>query len=197
MPEGVGPDSTYVYSIGPMDTISIEVEGMPDLLREVVVDGQGMISYPMAGDINASGMTTTQLARAIEGKMRENYVRNPRVSVNLVELASSIITVDGEVNRPGLYPVARDMTLLQAVAVAGGDTDFARTSAVLIFREIGNQEYVGLYDLKGIRYGNYVDPKVYPNDKIVVSESEARRFLQTVEPLMGLVTSPIIYLLRR
>jgi polysaccharide export outer membrane protein len=196
-PAGLGPRGEYIYAIGPLDTISIEVDGMPDLLREVVVDGQGMIAYPMAGSVSASGLTTTQLARLLEERMRENHVRNPRVSVNFVTPVSNVITVDGEVNKPGLFPVYRDMTLMQAVALAEGNTDFARTSVVLIFREAQGQQYVGLYDLKAIRYGNYADPKVYPNDKIVVSESEARRLLQTVQPLVTLVTTPLIYLLRR
>lgn len=196
-PAAVGAGGEYVYTLGPLDKISIEVDGMPDLLREVVIDGQGMISYPLAGSISAAGRTPTQLARALEGRMRENHVRDPRVSVNFVEPVSQVVTVDGEVHKPGLYPVYRDMTLMQAVALAGSDTEFSRSSVVLIFREVEGRQYVGLYDLKGIRYGNYSDPKVYPNDRIVVSESEARRLIQTIQPLVSLVTTPLIYLIRR
>lgn len=196
-PGGLEAGGEFVYALGPLDRISIEVDGMPDLLREVVVDGQGMISYPMAGSVSALGLTTTQLARTLENRMRENHVRDPRVSVNFVEPVSQLLTVDGEVNKPGLYPVYRDMTLIQAVALAGGNTEFARTSSVLIFREVEGQQYVGLYDLRAIRYGNYGDPTVYPNDRIVVSESETRRFLQTLQPFASLLTTPLIYLIRR
>jgi polysaccharide export outer membrane protein len=196
-PTGLGAAGEYVYVLGPLDKISVEVDGMPDLLREVIVDGQGMISYPLAGSISAAGLTTTQLARALEQRMRENYVRDPRVSVNFVEPVSQVVTVEGEVNKPGLYPVYRDTTLMQAVALAGSHTEFSKTSAVLIFRDAGERQYVGIYDLKAIRYGNYPDPKVYPGDKIVVSESEARRFIQTIQPLVSLVTTPLIYLIRR
>lgn len=195
-PAGAGADGAFVYALGPLDKISIEVDGMPDLLREVVVDGQGMISYPLAGSVSARGLTTTQLARTLEERMRENHVRDPRVSVNFVEPVSQIVTVDGEVNKPGLYPVYNQMTLMQAVALAGSDTEFARSTSVLIFREVQGQQYVGLYDLKAIRYGNYADPKIYPNDRIVVSESQARRFLQTIQPFVSLVTTPLIYLVR-
>jgi polysaccharide export outer membrane protein len=196
-PAQLGAEGRYVYELGPLDKISIEVDGMPDLLREVVVDGQGMVSYPLAGSVSAGGLTTTQLAQVLEAKMRENFVRDPRVSVNLVEAMSQILTVEGEVDKPGLYPVYQDMTLLKAMALAGGDTDFARTSAVLIFREVNGQQYVGLYNLGAIRYGNYADPRVYPNDKIVVSESESRRFLQMVGPFVSLLTTPLIYLIRQ
>lgn len=196
-PDELGAGGEYVYALGPLDKISIEVDGMPDLLREVVVDGQGMVSYPLAGSVSAAGLTTTQLARTLEERMRENHVRDPRVSVNFVEPVSQLLTVDGEVNKPGLYPVYHNMTLIQAVALAGGNTEFARTSSVLIFREVSGQQYVGLYDLKAIRYGNYADPAVYPNDRIVVSESESRRFLQTLQPFASLLTTPLIYLIRR
>ena len=196
-PADLGPKGEYVYALGPLDKISIEVDGMPDLLREVVVDGQGMIAYPLAGSVSAGGLTTTQLAVVLEERLRAAHVRDPNVSVNFVEPVSNILTVDGQVNNPGLYPVYRDMTLMQAVASAGGENDLARTSAVLVFREAeGGQQYVGLYDLRGIRYGNYADPKVYPGDKIVISESEARRLLQTVQPFVSLVTTPLILLLR-
>lgn len=196
-PLEVGPDGEYAYTLGPLDTISVDVDGMPALLREVVIDSEGMMSFPMAGSVKAAGLSTTQLARALEAKMRENYVLDPKVNVNIVLPVSNSVTVDGEVNKPGIYPVYRDMTLIQAVAQAGGNTEFARTSIVMVFRNVGEQQYVGVYDLKGIRYGNYADPKIYPDDRIVVSESETRRLIQTIQPLVTLITTPLIYLIRQ
>ena len=196
-PADIGPDGSYLYRLGSLDKITIEVDGMPDLLREVVVDGEGMISYPMAGSIKAAGLTTTELARAMEEQMRRNYVRDPRVNVNLLEAVSNVITVDGQVNRPGIYPVYQDMSLIKAVALAAGENQNARTSVVMVFREVDGQEYVGVYDLKAIRYGNYADPQLYPNDRVVVSESEARQILQMVGPFVSLLTTPLIYLINR
>lgn len=204
LPQGVGPDGNYVYTLGPLDAISIEVDGIPDSTRQIVVDAQGRISYPMAGSVHAAGLTPTQLALLLEERMRENYVREPRVNVNFVPPPDNIatpvgkaITIDGEVVEPGLYPVYRNISLLEAVALAGGTTDFARSSVVLIFREVDERQYVGVYDLKAIRYGNYTDPPVFPNDRITVSESEARRLLQTAQPLISLATAPLLYLVRR
>ena len=197
-PSGMAADGQYVYELGPLDTISIEVEGLPESLREeVVVDGQGMIAYPLAGSVQAAGLTTTQLARTLEERLRESSVRDPRVIVNLVTPVSNVVTVSGQVNEPGLFPVYRDLTLSQAVALAGGENDLARTSTVLVFREVEGQQYVGVYDLKAIRYGNYGDPRLYPNDRVVVSEAEARRLLQTIGPFVSLVTTPLIYLINR
>ncbi len=196
-PTSVSAGGEYVYALGPLDKISIEVDGMPDLLREVVVDGQGMISYPLAGSVSAGGLTTTQLARTLEERLRENHVREPRVSVNFVEPVSQVLTIDGQVNKPGVYPVYNDMTLMRAIALAEGDGPLAATSAVLIFREVEGRQYVGLYNLEAIRHGNYADPKIYPNDKVVVGESQARRLLQTVGPFVSLLTTPLIYLINR
>ena len=196
-PAGLGPDGGYVYTLGALDAISIEVDGLADLRREVVIDGQGMIAYPLAGSAQAAGLTTTQLASVLEERLRDAHVRDPRVSVNVVTPTSRVLTVDGQVNRPGLFPVYQEMTLRQAVALAGGENEFSRVSAVLIFREAEGRDYVGLYDLKAIRYGNYADPKVYPNDKIVVSASETRRFLDSLQGVTALITTPLVLLLRR
>lgn len=195
-PAGIGADGRYVYHLGALDTISIEVDGLPDMRREVVIDGQGMIAYPLAGSVSAEGLTSTQLAALLEERLRASHVREPRVSVNIVTPQSNFLTVDGEVNKPGLFPVYRDMTLMQAVALAGSDTDVAQSSRVLIFREVSGQQYVGLYDLKAIRFGNYADPKVYPADKIVVSESETLRLLQSLQGVTGIITTPLVLLLR-
>lgn len=203
LPSAVGPDGNYVFTLGPLDAVSIELEDMPESMRQVVVDAQGMISYPMAGSVHAAGLTPTQLARVLEERMQNNHVREPRVNVNFVPplntLATPVekaITVDGEVGRPGLYPVYRNMSLVEAVALAGGTTDLARTSVVLIFRKVDDRHYVGVYDLEAIRYGNYADPQVFPTDRITVGESDTLRLLQTVQPFVTLVTTPLIYLIR-
>jgi len=195
-PDGVGPGGRYVYRLGALDTISVEVDGLPDMRREVVIDGQGIIAYPLAGSVTAEGLTTTQLAGVLEERLRAAHVRDPRVSVNIVTPTSNLLTVDGQVSKPGLFPVYRDMTLMQAVAQAGGENDVARVSSVLVFREVSGQQYVGVYNLKAIRYGNYADPRVYPADKIVVSENETRRLLQSLQGVTGIITTPLVLLLR-
>jgi polysaccharide export outer membrane protein len=197
-PAGLGAGGTYVYALGPLDTISVEVDGMPDLRRDkLVIDGQGTVAYPLAGSVAAAGLTTSQLALVLEQRLRESHVRDPKVSVNIVEQASNQLTVSGSVSKPGIYPVYRDMTLMQAVALAGGEADFARGSVVLVFRDVGDQQYVGLYNLHAISLGNYADPNIYPNDKIFVGEDNARRLLQMVGPFVGLITTPLIYLINR
>ena len=195
-PDEVMPGGQYHYALGPFDKIAIEVGGMPDQSREAMIDGQGMVSHPLAGSVEAAGLTTTELARVMERQLRNAFVRNPTVSVNLVEQQSKVLTIDGQVKAPGVYPVMRDMTLSQAVATAGGENEFATISAVMVFRESAGQQYVGLYDMSAIRLGNYGDPRVYPDDRIVVGTSQARRILDSFQGVTQLITTPLLVLLR-
>ncbi len=185
------------YLIGPFDKLSVSVFGVPDLSSTVQTDAGGQLSIPLAGSVQASGRTPNEVAREIASRLRGRYVRDPQVTVNLVETVSQVLTVEGEVDRPGSYPVLTDTTLLRAVANAQGTTEFAKTSEVIIFRTVGGQRYAGVYDLRAIRRGNYADPPVYANDVIVVSESRSRRLLRDVIQASPLFLAPVITLLRR
>lgn len=197
MPVQGSGDGTYVYGLGPMDKVSVEIVGMPDMRRELTVDGQGFISVPIAGSISATGFTPTELAAVIEARLRERYVRDPQVLVNLIEGNSNVVTLEGQVKQPGLYPIRSKTTLSQAVALAGGEDELARISVVILQREVGGQEYIGLYDLRAIRYGNYADPVIYPGDRIVIDESRSRRTLDTFQGVTNLLTTPLIILSRQ
>ena len=196
VPSTLGPDGEYMYVLGAFDQVTVELAGMENMQRTVTIDGQGMISYPLAGSVRASGLTTTELALRLEDRLRQRYVRDPSVVVNLAEQQSHIVTVDGQVKQPGLFPVTRDMTLMQTVALAGGETDNAQSSAVLVFREVDGQDYVGLYNLQAIRLGNYPDPRIYPDDKVTVSTNQARQLLGSLQGVTGLLTTPLLILLR-
>lgn len=195
-PTGVGQDGAYLYALGPLDKIQVEIVGLPDMSRDLIIDAQGNVSVPIVGAVSAAGLTPVQLAEVLEAKLRQNFVRDPDVIVNLVEVTSNYITVDGQIRRPGIYPVYRDQTLTQLIAQAGGESDFARISTVIVLREVAGQEYVGLYNVGAIRYGNYADPAVYPGDRIVVDESRTRRFLDTIQGVTQLLTTPLILLQR-
>jgi len=185
------------YLIGPFDELRIDVFGIEDLQREVQIDASGRLSFPLIGVVKASGLTPEELANLIENRLRGRFVRNPEVTVNLEETVSRVITVDGQVQRPGLYPVVGRMTLMRAVATAGGAGEFAKLSDVVIFRQVDGQQLAGLYNLKGIRRGNYSDPEVFANDVIIVGNSQARRLFKDIIQGSSLITAPLIVALRR
>ncbi|WP_298674244.1 polysaccharide biosynthesis/export family protein [uncultured Sphingomonas sp.] len=188
------PDRTNL--IGPLDTLSIEVFGVEDLTREVKVDSSGRIAFPMIGEMEVAGKTSSELAAAIRSKIT-SFVRAPQVIVNLREAVSQVVTVDGEVRKPGLYPVTNQMTLLRAVASAEGTTEFARLDNVIILRRVDGKQYAGLYSVAAIRRGVYDDPYVYANDVVVVGESPARRLFKDVLAIAPLMVGPVIALIQR
>ena len=182
------------YVIGPFDKIEVDVYGVPELSRTVQVDASGTIAIPLVGTIDASGQTTNQLANAIAARLRGKYIREPQVTVN-ADTISQMITVDGQVQKPGLYPVTGRMTLIRAVARAEGTTDYANTSYVVVFRRVNGKDMAALYDLRAIRQGIYPDPEVYANDIVSVGESSGRRVFQAAIQGGALLIAPLVAIL--
>ncbi|GAA4823481.1 hypothetical protein GCM10023232_21410 [Sphingosinicella ginsenosidimutans] len=189
--------ATRVHLIGPFDKISVEVFGIQELSRTVEVDAQGQIQLPLIGVVAASGRTPPELASFVQQQLGSRYVRNPQVSVNVVETQSLRITVDGEVTQPGVYPFLGRVTLMSALAQAHGVTEYARQKHVVVFRQVNGQDMAALYDLRAIRRGIYADPEIYPNDIVVVGENQARRIFQDVLRSSNLLTTPIVAAIRR
>ena len=182
--------------IGPLDTIQVDVFNVPDLSREVQVDAGGRIAMPLAGTIDARGKTAEELAQAIEAALRASYVRNPQVTVNLKSSVSQVVTIDGQVVEPGLYPVTNQMTLLRVVASAKGLSEFAKQDDVVILRTVNNQKMAGLFNIAAIRRGAYDDPPVYANDVIIVGDSPQRRLFRDLVALSPVLAAPLIAILQ-
>lgn len=182
--------------IGPLDTIQVSVFGVPELSREMQVDASGRISMPLIGTIDARGRTAGELALAIEDALSGRYVRNPDVTVNIRSSVSQVVTIDGQVVEPGLYPVTNQMTLLRAVASARGLTEFAREDDVVILRTVDGQRMAGLYNIEAIRRGVYDDPPIYANDVVVVGDSPQRRLFRDFVSIAPLLASPLVAILR-
>ncbi len=184
------------YLIGPFDKLIIDVFGIEELSKqEVQTDAGGRISFPLAGVITAAGKTPGELEEEIESRLRGQYVRDPQVTVNLKETVSQVVTIDGQVREPGLYPVIGRMTLMRAVAVAKGTAEFAKLDDVVIFRTVNGQKMAALYNLKAIRRGYYNDPEVFANDVVVVGDSQARRLFKDALQIAPTLLTPLVYIL--
>lgn len=181
------------YIVGPFDKLMIDVFGIEELSsRKVQVDASGRISFPLVGVLAVAGNTPGEIEQQLEQKLASNYVRNPQVTVNLEETVSQVVTVEGQVRKPGLFPVVGRMTLLRAVALSGGTDEFAKLNEVVVFRTVKGEQYAALYSLKAIRLGAYQDPDIYANDVIVVGESRARRTFKDILQVVPLLTTPLI-----
>jgi polysaccharide biosynthesis/export protein len=186
----VAPDRLSL--IGPLDTINVDVFGIPELTRDVQVDASGRIAMPLVGTIDARGKTAQELAVSLTDALRRAHVRDPDVTVNIRESVSQVVTVDGQVAAPGLYPVTNQMTLMRAIASAKGLGEFAKQDDVVILRTVGGKRVAGLYSLEAIRRGNYPDPAIYANDVVVVGDSPARRLFRDVVSIAPLLAAPLI-----
>lgn len=178
--------------IGPLDAIQVDVFNVPELSREMQVDASGRISMPLIGTIDARGKTAEELARAIEASLRGRYVRNPEVTINIKSSVSQVVTVDGQVVEPGLYPVTNQMTLMRAISSAKGLSEFARQNDVVILRTVDGHKMAGLYNIAAIRRGAYDDPPIYANDVIVVGDSPQRRLFRDFVSLSPILAAPLI-----
>lgn len=181
--------------LGPFDQISVDVFGLPEFSRTVTIDRSGNIALPLAGEIPAAGKTPTELAQAVTRSLRASHVRDPRVTINVTQVVSQVLTVAGQVRQPGLYPVTGRMTLMRAIARAQGVSDVAREDLVLVFRRVNGRDIVGLYDLRAIQRGLYEDPEVFANDVVQVDESRARRLFNLTIAASGLIAAPLIAIL--
>jgi polysaccharide export outer membrane protein len=166
------------------------------LNRELQVDASGRIAMPLVGTIDARGRTADELGRAIEAALRGRYIRNPEVTVNIKSSVSQVVTIDGQVVEPGLYPVTNQMTLLRAIASAKGMTEFARVEEVVILRTVEGRKMAGLYNVEAIRRGAYDDPPVYANDVVVVGDSPQRRLFRDFVSLAPLLAAPLVAILQ-
>lgn len=182
--------------IGPLDTISIDVFGLAELSRDMQVDASGRVAMPLIGTIDARGKTAEELGKSVEGALREHFVRDPHVTVNIRNSVSQVVTVDGEVTQPGLYPVTNQMTLERAIAQAKGFSEYAKGNEVVVLRTVNGKRMAGLYNVTAIRRGLYADPPIYANDVVIVGNSPARRIFKDFVSLSPLLASPLVAILR-
>ena len=121
---------TYAYALAGGDRLRVIVFGNPSLGGDITIGGSGYISLPLIGEVDVRGLTSTQLQERISSRLADGYLKEPRVTVELLTTRPYYIL--GEVNRPGEYPFANGLTVLGAVAQAGGYTYRAKTHQVLI-----------------------------------------------------------------
>jgi polysaccharide export outer membrane protein len=146
------------YKLGAGDKLRIIVYGEQDLSGEFDVTGTGRVSLPLIGQVQAAGLTLEEFEHEIAGTLEQGYLTNPKVSAEVLNYRPFYII--GEVDKPGQYPYTSDMTVLNAVAVAGGFTYRANTDSVFITRGGGSE----------VQYQASQQVKVLPGDVVRVPE---------------------------
>jgi polysaccharide biosynthesis/export protein len=164
---GVRPES---YVIGAEDVISVYVWKEPDMSKSVPVRPDGMISLPLIGEVKAAGYTPVQLQDVLADTMKK-YVSEPQVTVVVEKIGSLNFNIVGEVNHPGYFPLTRRMTVLDAIAMAGGFKDFAKSKKVYVLRTSANGTEERLpFNYKEVIKGQNMQQNIelQPRDTIVV-----------------------------
>jgi polysaccharide export outer membrane protein len=165
---GKAHDDSFV--IGADDVLAINVWKEPDISRSVPVRSDGKISLPLVGELQASGQTPSQLEKEIAVKLK-SYVSEPEVTVIVQEIRSQRINILGMVARPGSYLLTNSMTVLDALAAAGGFRDFAKQKSVYVLRQNGDGTQKRLpFNYKEVVQAKNSDQnvKLQPKDTIVV-----------------------------
>ena len=148
------------YRVGPGDKLSITVFGEQDLsLKEVRVETNGTISFPLLGELPVNKLTVTELENELIKRLKDGYLKKPVVTVSVLEYR--LFFVNGEVKKPGGYNYVDGLTVQKAVALAGGFTERASKSSIQLERESNPGESVNVG----------LNVQVNPGDIITIGES--------------------------
>lgn len=148
------------YIMGPEDLLSINVWKEPELSLTVPVRPDGMITLPLLGDVKASGLTPLELRAKLIGELRA-YISNPEVAVIVREINSRKFNIVGEVARPGSYSLAGQVSVLDAIAIAGGFREFAKTKKVYVLRRLPDGSHARMrFNYRGVVKGKKLSQNV-------------------------------------
>lgn len=171
--------------IGPEDVITVDVFDMPNYSRtNITVPPNGRINYPLIGQILVAGRTTEEVEKEITEKLHE-YIIEPKVSVQLVQVHSLKLMVIGDVVNPGIYEMTRRMTVTEALARAGYVTRFADRKNISILRlQAGGETLPIKINMKDVERGKARDVFLVPGDTIVVPGNA----FKTIDQFLGIVS---------
>jgi polysaccharide export outer membrane protein len=157
------------YVIGAQDVLDISVWKEPEVSRSVPVRPDGKISLPLLNDVQAAGLTPTQLAAQITESLKK-YVANPQVTVIVTTMNSQRVYLLGEVGRPGAYPLLPGMTILQALSSGGGFTQYANTKKIYLLRLVDGRQEKYPFNYKDAIAGKHAEQNIplKAGDTIVV-----------------------------
>lgn len=177
----------------PGDIISLVVFREPEMsLSSVPVAADGLISMPLVGPIAVAGKTAAEVEHEIESLLNSRYLRKADVAVNVLEYGSHLVTVEGAVAGPGVFPFQPGTRLSGSVAMAEGLTRVADRSEVAIFRQSREGIQIAKFDYGAVMAGTMLDPVLQPGDRVVVGTDNLSQFWQdllTTLPAFALFTN--------
>jgi len=161
----------YILQAG--DKIRLDVFREPDLSGPFQIDRSGIIRHPVFGEVDIGGLTVPEAESRIAGLLGSRYLVNPQVVLRVEASQASQIVILGEVKTPGVHPIRFDepVTLLKAIATAGGFTELANLSRVQIVRNVDGQQQQIRVQVERIVTGQEADVILQPNDVVMVPQT--------------------------
>ncbi len=157
--------------IGPSDVLEVRVFGEPELTGVYRVESDGTIRLPLVGDVDVDGITPDEAHARIELAYNGRYLKDAQVTVFVKESNSRKVVVLGEVKSPGSYPYEERMTIIGAIARAGGTGKLADLNRTLITREKDGTKVSTQVRVADIRSGRAADVEVFPGDIVYIPET--------------------------
>jgi polysaccharide export outer membrane protein len=173
------------YKIGPLDVLDVTVFKVPELSKTIQVSEAGTINFPLIGEVEAGGKSAREVEQLLTKELSAKYLQKPQITVFVKEHNSQRVTVEGEVKKPGVIPMAGGMSLLQAIAQSGGMGEVA-DSDVVVFRVADGKRSAARYDVAEIRAGRMDDPQLQSGDVIIVPTSDVKQGFNTFLKLVPL-----------
>jgi polysaccharide biosynthesis/export protein len=169
--KGIAPSTDTMYVLGAEDILRIQVWGEVRLSGDFIVRPDGHISMNLINEVQAAGKTCQQLGNAIAERLKAGeFMRNPSVNVQVVEVRSKKYYINGEVNKPGQYYLVTPTTVLEALNNAGGFRDFANKKKIRILRTSANGMKEFRFDYNSVIKGKRIEENIQlqPGDQIIV-----------------------------
>lgn len=164
------PGGPASYALGPGDVLAITVWNEPNVSGTVPVRPDGKISLPLVGDVEATGITPEKLQAILTTKL-EAYIDHPEVTVVVQQVRSRTFNILGAVGKPGVYPLDKPTTVLDAIALAGGLAQFAKQNKIYVLRrKADGSRWTYKFDYKNVIRGHepWENIELLPNDTVVV-----------------------------
>jgi protein involved in polysaccharide export with SLBB domain len=162
--------STAEDRIGVDDTFDVRVYGETELSGMFRVATDGSVDYPLAGRMQVAGLRTGEIQQLLVSKLKDKYLKEPQVVVTIKDRNSQKISVLGQVTKPGQVGFYPNMTIVDAIASAGGFTGIAAKNSVNLRREVGGKIEMHVFPVADISEGRSPNVMVLPGDVLVVDE---------------------------
>jgi polysaccharide export outer membrane protein len=147
------------YKIEPGDILQVSVWKEEDLTKSVIVRPDGQISFPLVGEASAAGNTLEAVRKQLADKLSK-YIPDPVVTVSIEQLSGNIIYVIGKVNRPGQFPILRNVDVMQALSMAGGTSTYASLNKIKILRRNGAKLTAIPFEYGDVEKGNNLEQNI-------------------------------------